>query len=270
MNISAGHAIRAAIVTVMLVACPPIEAAAQTAQSHPTPAVKRWSISVGLAGATSGPEEQMEGAMRSAHFDEPSPTLGSFLSLLFCLFCDLSAVTYDTNPQPSSSSGGLHTTYDVTYRRSDWLALGFVTSDTDLGMTTGNRMPEGLLFVKSRVRLVAPVAYLRLGQRARIGAGPIAAWTKVSSSDSHSRLGAAPGNAPLTYTSTTGGALVTATVESGPSRRVFLALNASYQWIAPVTAGPFTARDGNSSASVPSMRVDLSHGSIGAGLGIRF
>lgn len=260
--------IRAAIVILVLVACAPIEAAAQAVTDTPQPAVKRWSISMGWAGPSSGPKGQLEGAMRGAKFDQPSPSF-NILALFFCLFCDPSAmVSFD--PKPRSRTGGVHAEYGVTYRRNDRLAVGVVASNTDLGQTTGYRSSEGFLYVNSRVKVIAPVAYLRLGERFRIGAGPLMARTEVKSSDSFGGVYDAPGHADSRYTSLTGGAIVAATMETRPGRHLYFALNASYRWIPPVTAGPFTAADNNSSASVPRMDVNLSHRTFGASLGVRF
>jgi hypothetical protein len=270
MSAGAARVIRVAIVIGLLAACAPIEAAAQGVTGPPQPAVKRWSISVGLAGPSGGPKGQFEGAMRGAQFDQPSPSLDGILFLLFCLFCDASAIPVSTVSNPTSRTGRVHAEYDVTYKYSDRLALGLMTSRTHLGETTGYRRSEGFLYVDSSVRVIAPVAYLRLGERMRIGAGPLVAWTQVDGSDSFGQIYDAPGHADSRYKSVAGGAIVAATVETRPGRRLYFALNGSYRWVAPVTAGPFTAADNNSSASVPRMNVNLSHRTVGVSLGVRF
>src|SRR5687767_13721767 len=138
--------IRAAIIILLLVACAPVEAAAQAVTGPSQRAVKRWSISMGFAGPSGGPKGQLEGAMRGAQFDQPSPNF-NVLALLFCLFCVLSAITVDTDPNPTSRTGIVRAEYGVTYRHSDRLAVGLVTINMDLGHTTVYRGGEGFLYV---------------------------------------------------------------------------------------------------------------------------
>lgn len=242
-------AVRSGVVVLVVIACLPAAAAAQTSQAQPQPPEKRWSLSLGIAGTAAGPDRQFEDAMRSSHLDDASwDFLGGGLTA-----------------HPYSRGGERFLEMDVTYRRNSRLAFGFVRSPAELRSTTGYHRgsePHGghFLTVLSKVTLLAPVAYLRLGKYTRVGAGPLAAWTEVVGLP-HT----------TTFKSVTGGALAAAVLETSPTRATYLALQVSYRWIAPVGVGPFVvAQSAGPTATLPAMRVSVSHLSIGVNLGMRF
>jgi hypothetical protein len=164
-------------------------------------------------------------------------------------------------PFSGTTSSGSET--DLTYRHSRRLAFGLRRTSIGLGSTHGYQADWKWITVSSRVTTFAPIVYFRAGPNLRIGAGPLTASTDVAERS-------APSGGP-SFKSTAYGGLVTASLEGTVFRYISIGLNVSRVWIPEVAVGPFTSGSGiGGTATLPAMRVNLSHQTFGVSLGIRF
>lgn len=243
----------AAILTLLLIITPAL-AAAQTSTPVPSPPEKKWSLVRGFSLGDNVSAPAFENAMRAAGFDDTSP--GFFSGGV-------------AHPFSGSVSSGSMT--DVTYRHSRRLALGLRRTSADVGITSGYQADFKWLYLGSKVSTFAPIAYFRVNSALRVGAGPVAAATNVSTSPSPSSS-----SGEQSFKSTVYGGLITASLETGIGRYFTLGFNISRLWIPDVAVGPFTSDSGDSlnerygTATLPAMRVNLSHQTFGLSLGIRF
>jgi hypothetical protein len=236
----------AGTMAILLTACLPALAAAQTAPASAARTEKRWSVSGAFAGTSRGHEGPFEAAMRAARFDETA---------------------HDFNGRPMSypgSGGEPSSELELVYRWKRRLAIGLLRAPVGLGSTTGYQDPYRYFSLDQKVTIVAPIAYLRVGRHLRVGAGPLAAWTRVSHEES-------PGQSGTASTSFTGGAMVAAAVEGNPLRVLHLAFSISYRKMGSVTVDPVTAAfPTGPPATLPAFTANLSHRSAGVSLGVRF
>ena len=224
---------------------------AQTTAPLVQRAEKKWSLVI--TGGTGGNEAArgIESAMREAGFDdETSGFLGGVIGYPF-----------------SSRSSSVSET-DVTYRQNRWLAFGIRRSSVDLGSTHGHQDDFRYLRLSSKVTTYAPIAYLRVGPNLRVGGGPVAASTEV-----FSRPDAPVSGGTQSFKSTVYGGLLTVSLEGSILRHIAIGMNVSRVWLPKVAAGPFTSGSLNAAvgtATLPPLRVNMNHQTLGLSLGIRF
>ena len=253
--------VHTAVILTSLLAMTSAPAAAQTTDAPTPPREKKWSLTRGRAFGGNDVAPKLEDAMRSAGLNDVSEGFFFF-----------GGVAY-----PFSSRVATGTETDVTYRHNSRVAFGLRHTSSHLGSTHGYQAVAGVPFfgrdltVKSDATTVAAIGYFRISRALRVGVGPVTASTQVSDDPlPFSSRG------QQSFKSRVYGGLVTATLEGNIFRYLSLGFTFSRMWIPEVAVGPFTTSSGDSNdavygtATLPAMRVNLSHQTFSFNLGIRF
>ncbi len=232
---------------VLLLGAPPARA------DDPPPKPDRpWSVEVALGSSFGGPTEDIEDAMRAAGFDDTIEPGGY------------------SYPQTFDSEWS--SLWGAARRRlgdSGWL-VGVGAGWTELGSVGGNRNvegePEGSFYIYSEVEMltIAPMAWFQPLPAARLGVG--LALNRV---DTH--LGRSYSGEIDDSSSWEPGLIVEAAVNAPVASRFYFFALLQYRWLQDGTIGPWQETASSGEVVVfPETDVTLSHGFVGAGVGIRF
>ena len=216
-------------------------------EDQPHPTFRRWSVTIGLGGASRGPAGDLEAAMRAGGFGDPMPSL-------------FGSTEY---PRPSSRRLGFPRFIDLECRLREHLGIGALYSHASIRMTMGYHEPFQFLNVNTHVNTVGVTGTLAYrGLRAAIGpAWHVARTTqeevgRVTRTQSHGRLG-----------------LVGQFGLQAPSRStVYFDARAQYNHVGSATVGPFVSPAFFSEPEriCQASAVRFNHWLITVGVGFRF
>lgn len=242
---------------VVLAACAVLLLGAPPARADDPPAPKperSWSLELALGPAFGGPTSDIEDAMRVAGFDD---TL------------DLGGVGETSYPHTSGDDGSVWGAARRKLHGERWqVGVGF--GWTSFGDVWGNHNVEGpplesiVIYSEIEMLTIAPMAWFQLLPAIRFGAG--LAMNQVDTS-----LG---NKYPEHFTDSSSwepGLVVEAAVTAPVASRFYFFALLQYRWLQDGTLGPWQETAYNGEVVVfPETDVTLSHGFVGAGVGIRF
>jgi hypothetical protein len=240
------------VVWTMLLLGPSLAAADEPKAPKPD---RPWSVEFALGGSPGGPLDDIERAMQSAGFDDPYD---------LWWFGEEDLLHY---PFTSSDHG---VAWGAARRRLDrelW-SVGIGVGLTRFGTAHGHRTVEGTFdsdyWVVGSVEMTtfAPMVWYQALPALRLGFGPGLNRVETSTATSYSGEETEEWKAGL---------VVEAAVTAPARSRFYFLLFLQYRWMQDGTLGPLqeTASNGEE-VFFPETDINLSHGFIGVGLGIRF
>jgi hypothetical protein len=208
-------------------------------------AERRWSLAVSVGVTSRGPESGIENAMNASGFNQTSPA-------------DWSGGSQD-HP---FSRGGSETPWEVALRFAldPPIQVGIIVNDAANGEIIGYRQ-QMYLFVNYSILTIGTDAYIQVFGF-RLGIGPALSKVKSWLDDAAKSVGAS--------SVTKLGALIDVGLSQPADTRFFFDLDFQYCFTGKVAIGPYTSNYFDSSATMPSSRINCNYYVIAFGLGIRF
>jgi len=211
--------------------------------------VRNWSIEIAPGASIGGPLDDIVSAMESAGVDDGGGGGG---------------VAYPFKSDDTTAWWG------AARRRigDDRWSVGLAAGSTSFGTAYGNRMIEGLthpdyrLVASVEMTTFAPMGWFQGLPGARLGFGP--AMNRVETWFGSQYSGGESDDWKP-------GLVVEAAVTAPARSRFYFLLLLQYRWIQDGSLGPFHETASNGEEVVfPETDINLSHGFVGVGLGVRF
>ena len=222
------------------------------AQEAPTPRPRRWALTGSLGRGWGHGQNQIEEAMIAAGLDATQS---------FCL------TTCTRTRHPISARGGETELLALSYMVDSVFQLRLQGNSTDLGDSNGyaagsdSLIGGGYLTLFRAVKSVALLVGVNASGLLWVSAGPALEFPAVSTELPPRSHGARLG------------AVLRAALTVPAHRRVFLEAAWQFEYVPPVSTGPYVVRDpiaDSTVATFPRTRVPLSHNLWAVGLGVRF
>ena len=208
-------------------------------------AERRWSMTVSLGVTSRGPESGIENAMNASGFNQTSP-----------------ADWFGGSQAHPFSRGGSETPWEVALRFAvdPPIQIGIIVNNAANGEVIGYRQ-QMYLFVNYSILTIGTAAYIQVFGF-RLGIGPALSKVKSWLDDA--------GKTVDVSSVTKLGALIDVGLSQPADTRFFFDLDFQYCFLGKVAIGPYTSSSFDSSATMPSSRVNCSYYVIAMGVGIRF
>lgn len=218
--------------------------------------LRRWSVSVYLGSASSGPAKEWEKAMMAHGFNQTCV-------IDWFPFGGISQTTY-----PFSETGiaryRLPWMLNVHYSLNPLLGVGLVYSNTKIGDTAGYKETTGRFDVEYSVNTFSPVVSVQ-AMGFQFGIGP--AFYMTNSIGKRLSTGEIFGEKKTRKI----GLLIDFGLAIPSSKsRLFFEIKIQYRAIGKVEVGPYEIETTEDLVIFPASNINYNHWFLGAGLGIRF
>lgn len=239
------------ITVIILISAYPVSLLAKNTDDGSSPKLRRWTVSLYLAGTMGGPAKDMEKAMVAGGFNQTSPRN---------LFGPGRAHPFSRRgPQ---YYGEYTYMIEICYIFKSPFAAGIIASRADLGETFGYRSPYLFLSPRYSVSTVAPIVSVQ-AKRFHFGIGPALHYAKSTQEN---------GGKEVSHKSIRKyGFIIDFGLTILRKSRFFVDLKAQYRAVGQVKIGPYEveASFSDDSAILPATKVNYNHWFIALGMGIR-
>ncbi len=237
------------ITVIILISAYPVSLLAQNTDDGSSPKLRRWTVSLYLAGTMGGPAKDVEKAMVAGGFNQTSTGLFGGLG----------------RSHPFSRRGPQYYgeyTYmiGISYIFKSPFAAGIIASRADLGETRGYRDPFLWLSPRYSVSTVAPIVSVQ-AKWFHFGIGPALHYAKSTQENGGKEVSR---KSIRKY-----GFIIDFGLTIPRKSRFFVELKAQYRAVGQVKIGPYEASSLDNSAILPVTKVNYNHWFIGLGVGIR-
>lgn len=231
------------ITVIILISAYPVSLLAQNTDDGSSPKLRRWTVSLYLAGTLGGPAKDMEKAMVAGGFNQTSPGFfGPGVS------------------HPFSIHGEYTYMIGISYIFKSPFAAGIIASRADLGETRGYRNPFLWLSPRYSVSTVAPIVSVQ-AKWFHFGIGPALHYAKSTQEKEGKEVSR---KSIRKY-----GFIIDFGLTIPRKSRFFVELKAQYRAVGQAKIGPYEVSSLDNSAILPATKVNYNHWFIGLGVGIR-